>query len=107
MTERKKVAKLEKAMEALRLENSALEAKKVSMEDEFLTQQGNIVLLLGETFNQAIRQSHPLYGVPPVDSSFDVNKDVHEGQMVTFAELSDLPTSTSRATNEDVEYEDQ
>jgi len=52
--ERKKVADLEKAMEALWLENSTLEAKKVLVEDEFLTQQGNIVLMLGKTFNQVV-----------------------------------------------------
>jgi len=44
---RKKVVDLKKAMEVLRLENSALEAKKVFLKDELLTQQGNIVLMLG------------------------------------------------------------
>ena len=34
---RKKVVELEKAIEALRLENSSLEAKKASVEDELLT----------------------------------------------------------------------
>jgi len=53
--ERKKVTELEKAMEVLRLENSTLEPKKVSLKDKLLTQQGNIVLMLGETFNPVVR----------------------------------------------------
>ena len=99
--DRKKVVELEKAMEALRLENSALEAKKVSMEDELLTQQGNIFLILGETFNQAVRQAYLLYEGPPAEGAFDLNKDIHEGQMVAFAELAELRESTSRVARDD------
>jgi len=45
--EKKKVVELEKAMEELRLENLALESKKVLVEDKLDTQQGNILLMLG------------------------------------------------------------
>jgi len=52
--ERKRVVELEKIKEALNLENSTLETKKVSLEDEFFTQERNIIIMLGETFNQVI-----------------------------------------------------
>lgn len=58
--EKKIVVELQKAMVDIRLKNSALEAKKVSVEDKLNTQQGNILLMLGETFNQVVRQAHLL-----------------------------------------------
>ncbi|KAK7382397.1 hypothetical protein VNO80_01248 [Phaseolus coccineus] len=49
---RKRMGDLEKAMDALKLENSDLAIKKASLEDELFTQEKNIVIMLGETFKQ-------------------------------------------------------
>ena len=99
--ERKRVVELEKVKEALNLENSTLETKKVSLEDEFFTQERNIIIMLGETFNQVIWKANLLYKGPPTEGDFDVNKDVYEGRLVTFSELAKLRASTSRVAHED------
>jgi len=53
-------------MEELKLDNSTLQANKASLEDELFTHEKNIVVILGETFNQGIRQAHLLYRGPPI-----------------------------------------
>lgn len=50
--EKKRSIELEKAMKELKLDNSALQANKTSLEDELFTLEKNIVVMLAETFNQ-------------------------------------------------------
>jgi len=63
--------------------------------------------MLGQSFNQAVRQAHLLYNELPLVGDFDINMDVYEGQLMTFDELRALKNATHRSYAEDVEDEDQ
>jgi len=60
-----------------------------------------MLIMLSKTFNQTVQQAHLLYGGPPTEGDFDVNKDVYEGRLMTFSEANKLQALASRAARED------
>jgi len=46
--------------------------------------------MLGQSFDQAVRQAHLLYGSPPPSSNFDVEMDMYDGRMLPCREVESL-----------------
>jgi len=90
-----KVAELEKALEELKAKYLVLDTEKASVKAEIEQTQGDTLRMLGETFNQVIRQAHLPYKGPHTDGTFDVFK----GQLVPIEELVAFQNSTPRTAS--------
>jgi len=84
----------------LRVEKAAIEANLDKTIDD--------TLMLGQSFDQAIRQAHLLYNGPPPSGDFDPNLDVFEDRMVPCEEMRALTRAVWEAPTEGAEdeYED-
>jgi len=101
-----KVAKLKKVSEELKAKYLVLETEKASVKFKLEQTQVDTLQMLGETFEQAIRQAHLLYKGSPSEGTFNINKDIFEGRLVPFDELVVLQNLAPKTTAEDVEDED-
>jgi len=63
----------------LEAENLDLQAAKAVIEAELDKNIDETLVMLGESFDQALWQTHLLYGNPPPSGSFDVEMDVYDG----------------------------
>jgi len=73
------VAKVKKALEDSKAKISVLETEKASVKAELHEIQDDTSMMLGEGFDQVVRQAHLFYNGPPPVSTFDATKDVYEG----------------------------
>jgi len=70
-------------------------------------EKASVKVMVGESFDQTIKQAYLLYNGPPPMGVFDATKDVYEGRLMPFDELEALKNTTPRAPAEDFEDEDQ
>ena len=95
-----KISVLEAESSELRVEKEAVEA------DLDKTIEDNLVML-GQSFDQAVRQAHLLYNRALPFGNFDPNMDVFEGRMVSCEEMQALQSAARAAPTEGAEDEDQ
>ena len=86
------MAKLKEAMErsenrvsVLETESSELQVEKEAVEADLEKTIEDTLVMLGQSFDQAVCQAHLLYNKAPPSGNFDVNMDVFEGRMVLVA----------------------
>jgi len=108
------VAKLQKALEVVENKNSLLEAESSELQAEKMAMEADLdktiddtLVLLGQSFNQAIRQAHILYNGSPPSGNFHADMDVFEGWMVPCSELLTLRSAAQEALTKGVEDKDQ
>jgi len=101
------VAELKKSLEESKARISVLEAEKASVEVELDKIQDDTLVMLGESFDQAVQHAHLFYNEPPPVGTFDATKDVYEGRLVPFDVLEALKNVVSWTSAEEVEDEDR
>ena len=100
------VAKLKKDLEESKNEISMLQAEKDAVEVELDKTIDDMLVMLGQSFNQVVRQAHLLYNGPPLTGDYDNNMDVCKGRMVPVGELQALRNAAQPSPAEEAEDED-
>lgn len=90
------MVELKKALEEAKARNSVLETEKALVEAKLDKTQDDVLVMLSESFNHAVRQAYLFYNGPPTVSAFDATKNVYEGQLVPIDELEALKNALSR-----------
>jgi len=101
------VAELKKALEECKERISLLETEKASVEAELDKIQDDVLVMLGESFDQVGRQAYLFYDGPPPIGAFDAIENVYKGRLVPFDELEALKNAVPRTLVEDVEEKDR
>jgi len=113
------VAEVEKATETTRLRKALEEAEhketllqgeaaclrqgKEAAEAELLKTMEDIMVLITQSFDLAVRQVGVLYGGPPPSGQFDQVMEVFNGRLVPAGEVRSLQNTDQPAPSEDVE----
>ena len=71
-----------------------LETAKEGAETELDRNFDQTLELLKQSFLQAVRQAHVLYGGLPTSSTFDIENEVYEGRIMPTAEARAMALAT-------------
>jgi len=104
---RKTLEEAENRISMLEAESSELRDEKVAVEVDLDKTIDDTLMMLGQSFDQVVRQTHLLYNEPQPFGDFDVDMDIFEGRMVPCSEMQALKSTSARhAPTEDAEDED-
>jgi len=95
-----RVSLLEAESFELWVENLNLPATKEEIKVDLDKTIDDTLVMLGESFDQVVRQAHLLYNGAPLSDNFDINMDVFEGRMLPCGEVEVLKATAQQIATE-------